>query len=103
MISIKEVISAKDIREFVDFQFALYKNEAFWVPPLKQDERKMLKKETNPASAFCDAKFWTAWKDGKCVGRVGAIINYNYNKRLGRKWGVFQELNLLTTLKFFLN
>ena len=27
MISIKEVISAKDIREFVDFQFDLYKKD----------------------------------------------------------------------------
>lgn len=101
MISIKEVISAKDIREFVDFQFNLYKNENFWVPPLKKDEQKMLKKETNPAFAFCDAKFWTAWKEGKCVGRIGAIVNRNYNKKIGKKMGRFSRIEFIDDAEVF--
>ena len=101
MISIKEVNSSKDIREFVDFQFDLYKDEAYWVPPLKQDERKMLRKDTNPALAFCDAKFWTAWNDNKCVGRIGAIVNHNYNKKIGKKMGRFSRLEFVDDAEVF--
>ncbi len=89
MIEIKEVISERDKREFVDFQFRLYKKNEYWVPPMKSDELKQLSPETNPAFDFCDAKFWTAWKNKKCVGRIGAIINKDYNKKIGVEMGRF--------------
>jgi ribosomal protein S18 acetylase RimI-like enzyme len=101
MISIKEVISSKDIREFVDIQFSLYKSDAFWVPPLKQEEYKMLKRETNPAFAFCDAKFWIALKDGKHVGRIGAIINDTYNKKIGKRMGRFTRIEFVDEPEVF--
>ena len=85
MIEIKEVISAADRKNFVNVQFDLYRGNEFWVPPMKSDELKQLSKDTNPAFDFCDARFWTAWKDGKCVGRIGAIINKDYNEKTGKK------------------
>jgi hypothetical protein len=81
MFAIKEVKTKREIRQFVNFQFDLYKGDRFWVPPLKSDEIKYLKAETNPSMEFCDAKFWTARKDKKCVGRIAAIINHEYNKK----------------------
>ena len=83
MILLKEVVSAKDYKHFVDFPFKLYKDNSYWIPPIKKEELKILKPETNPAFKFCDAKFWTAWNDNKCVGRIGAIINHDYNKKIG--------------------
>ena len=88
MTQIKKVVSLKDIKAFVDLPFNLYKDNAYWVPPMKQDEIKQLQPEVNPAFAFCDAQFWTAWEDGKCVGRIGAIINHDYNKKIGKKMGI---------------
>ena len=101
MISIKEVKSAKEIREFVDFQFTLYKNETFWVPPLKKEEYKMLTKETNPAFSFSEARFWSAWREGKCVGRIGAIVNHNYNKKINRKLGRFTRIEFIDDAEVF--
>ena len=95
MIEIKEVISEKDRKEFVDFQFNLYKGHEFWVPPMKKDEIKQLSAETNPAFDFCDAMFWTAWKDGKCVGRIGAVINKDYNKKTGKQMGRFTRFEVI--------
>ena len=95
MIEIKEVISASDRKEFVNFQFDLYKGNKYWVPPMKNDELKQLSKETNPAFDFCDARFWTAWKDGKCVGRIGAIINRDYNEKTGKKYGRFSRYEVV--------
>jgi len=101
MIAIKEVVSEKDRKEFVDFQFNLYKGNSFWVPPMKKDEINNLKKETNPAFAFCDAAFWTAWKDGKCVGRIGAIVNHSYNEKIGKKMGRFSRLEFVDDEEVF--
>ena len=95
MVEIKEVVTSKDIKQFVDFQFELYKGHPYWVPPLKADEKKALSVKTNPAFEFCDAKFWTAWKDGKCVGRIGAIVNHTYNDKIGKKKGRFSRMEFI--------
>lgn len=89
MVEIKEVISGKDKKDFVDFQFKLYKGNKNWVPSMKSDEIKQLSAETNPAFDFCEAKFWTAWNGSTCVGRIGAIINKDYNKKTGIAMGRF--------------
>ncbi len=85
-INIVPVKTKKDIKKFVDFQFELYKNDKYWVPPIKADERKALSPETNPAFEFCDAEFYLAYRDGKIVGRVGAIVNKAYNEKTGEKF-----------------
>lgn len=95
MIEIKEVVSIKDKKEFVDFQFELYKGNDNWIPPLKKDELKQLSPKTNLAFDFCEAKFWTAWKNGKCVGRIGAIINKDYNKKAGKMLGRFTRFEVI--------
>jgi hypothetical protein len=88
-ISIELLSGKKDYKEFVDFPFKLYKKSPMWVPPIKDDEVKMLKKEHNPAYDFCDAAFWVAKENGKVVGRIGAIINHKYNKETHEKMGRF--------------
>ncbi len=95
MVEIKEVISEKDRKEFVNFQFSLYKENKLWVPPIKKDEVKQLSADTNPAFDFCDAKFWTAWKNNKCVGRIGAIINKDYNIKTGKEMGRFTRFEVI--------
>ncbi len=95
MVEIKEVVSKKDKKEFVDFQFDLYKGNDKWIPPLKKDEIKQLSPQTNLAFDFCDAKFWTAWKEGKCVGRIGAIINKDYNNKIGKQMGRFTRFEVI--------
>ncbi len=86
-IQIQEVKSCTDRKSFVAFQFDLYKNNAYWVPPIKADELSAINPEKNPAFEFCKAKFWLAHKDGKILGRIGAIINGLYNKKTGLPYG----------------
>ncbi|MBL4592887.1 MAG: hypothetical protein JKX68_03615 [Flavobacteriales bacterium] len=90
-IEIKEVKDTKGFKDFVNVQFDIYKGNSYWVPPLKKDEAKALQAEFNPAFRFCKAKFWTAYKDGKCVGRIGGIINNMYNEKTNTKVGRFSR------------
>jgi len=91
-IEIKEVKSKSDAKQFVNLPFDIYKGNKFWVPPLKEGDMKSLFGETNPAFDFCKAKFWLAYKNDKCVGRIGAIINEAYNKKTGENMARFSRL-----------
>ncbi len=97
-MEIKEISTKSKIKEFVNFQFDLYKNNKLWVPPIKADEQKALSKN-NPAYDFCDAKFFLAYDDGKIVGRIGAIINHDYNKKVNKKFGRFNRIEFINDYK----
>jgi len=94
-IKIVEVKTKAEAKKFVNFQFELYKNSPMWVPPIKTDEIKALDKNHNPAFDFCDAHFFLAYKNDKIVGRIGTIINHDYNKKVGEKLGRFNRIEFI--------
>ena len=79
MVTVKEVKTAKDIREFIEFPLRLYKNCPWFVPPLYGDEKKLLRSGGNNENA--DAVFYLAQRDGKTVGRIQGIIQYQHNEK----------------------
>ena len=74
-ISIHEVISKKDFKEFVKFQIQLYKGNPYFVPPIIADEVSNFDASVNPVFEIASARFFLAKKDGKPAGRIAAIIN----------------------------
>lgn len=94
-VTIHVVKTKNDQKAFVNLPFQIYKGNDYWVPPLKKDEIKSITPGENPAFEFCDACFWIAEKDGKIVGRIGAIINKLYNEKTG------EPMARLTRLEFF--
>lgn len=87
MFEIKEVRDQKGLKQFVKLPFSLYKGNKFWIPPLTKDELSQLTSNDNPFYQDMDSKLWTAWRDGKCVGRIGALIDHGSNERKGEKRG----------------
>jgi len=79
-IEIREVKTKKELRHFVDFQFHLYKGNAYFVPPIKAAVLKSFDKNLNPTFEFCDVRLWLALKNGEIVGRVAGILNHKYNQ-----------------------
>ncbi len=94
-VLVKEVRNKCDIKKFVKFPFKVYKGNRYWVPPIIKDEIKALMPENNPAFDFCKAKFWMAYKDNKCVGRIGGIINEKYIEKTGEKTGRFTRFEFI--------
>ena len=88
-VHIREVKSNADRKAFVALPFELYKDNPYWVPPLKSGELKMLMPEKNPAFEFCEAAFWVAERNGKTVGRIGAIIHSLSNQKMNEQMGRF--------------
>ena len=91
-MTITEVLNKEDQKKFIMLPFSVYKNNSFWIPPIIKDEYKIFNLETNPTLNFCDAKYWIAEDNGRCVGRIAAIINHNYNEKIGEKKGRFSRL-----------
>ncbi len=100
-LSIKVVRSKKEKQDFVNLPFEIYKNNPYWVPPLKSDERKAMEAKHNPAMRFCDAEFWMAYRNGKPAGRIAAIINHKYNEKTGKKLGRFSRLEFFDDKEVF--
>jgi hypothetical protein len=92
-ITIKEVVTKKDRRDFAKFPFTLYKDNPYWIPQITQDEIKLISKESNPAFEFCDAQYWLAYKNGEPVGRVGGIINHRYNEKVHKNCARFSAID----------
>lgn len=90
-LEIREITTKTDIKKFVNLQFELYKNNKFWVPPIKTDELKYINPEHNPAFKSSDAKFYLALKNGKAVGRIGAVVSQRYNQKVGKKYVRFTK------------
>ena len=84
-ISIKRVTNRKELEQFVQFYYDLYRGNDCAVPFLYSDEMDTLRKDKNPSFECCDAEYFMAFKDGKMVGRVAAIINRRANERWDRK------------------
>ncbi|MFV0391377.1 MAG: hypothetical protein ACK5KP_05775 [Paludibacteraceae bacterium] len=85
MITIKEAIGKKEMKQFIMFPFDLYKNDKNWVPPLIFDEWNTFDKSKNPSFEFSEAAFFLAYKEGKVVGRIVAIINRKANAKWNDK------------------
>lgn len=76
MIKLKEVKSKKDLKDFVKFPFKLYKDSAYWVPPIISQEIKTFDKNENPIFQDAEASLFLAYKNNEIVGRIAAIINW---------------------------
>lgn len=79
-VTIKTVESAKELREFVKFPLHLYKDCPYYVPNLYLDELTALNHKKNPMGKYSKSRKFLAYKDGKIVGRVMAIINEIANR-----------------------
>lgn len=84
-IEIKKVESRRDLCKFIDFHNELYKGNPYHVPNLYFDEMNTFRKDKNAAFDFCEAEYFMAYRDGKAVGRVAAIINHSANKKWKRE------------------
>jgi hypothetical protein len=88
-VSIKEVKTTHEMREFTYFPEKIHKNHFNWVPPIYADERACFCPEKNKALTYCDCKLALAKSNGKAIGRIAGIINHRYNRHWQSKTARF--------------
>ncbi len=85
------VITASDrgTRDFIELPWRLYEGNGCWVPPLMAEMKRTLDPKHNGFLRKGPCRFFTAYRDGKPVGRVMAGMNEVFNKKKGLRDGWF--------------
>ena len=106
MIEIRTVKTKKEQEQFLQFYYDLYRSSEYAVPFLYFDEVATLRRDKNPSFECCEAEYFLAFKDGKVVGRVAAIINNRANEKWDSKqvrFGWFDFIDDIEVSKALLN
>lgn len=80
-VEIKKVTTPSELKRFIRFNYEFYKDNAYSVPDLYDDMLNTFSPKKNAAFEFCEADYFLAYREGKVVGRVAAIINHRANEQ----------------------
>jgi GNAT superfamily N-acetyltransferase len=78
MISIIRVENEEQLKAFVEFPYGLYKNDRYWVPPLRKDVYHLFDTAGNPFWQHSERELFLAYRNEHLVGRIAAIVDHNY-------------------------
>ena len=84
-INIKQVVTEKELMDFIKFPMNLYQDNPNYVPPLINEEKNIWNAKENPALNYSEAKQFLAFKNDKIVGRIAVLINRKEEKELSIK------------------
>lgn len=85
-VSIVKVDSLKALRRFVRFPNLLYKDNIYYVPQIESMDLDTMNPAKNRAFEVCEGAYWLAYDaEGHVCGRIAAIINHEYNRKVGKK------------------
>lgn len=98
MITVKEVTTAKQRREFLNFPNELYKGNPCYVPPLYGDEKKLFSSK-NVYYDTCESVYFLASDGKKMVGRISGTIQHASNKKTGEKRVRFNKFDCVNNVE----
>lgn len=82
-VSVIEVKTTDQLKQFVRFPMDLYKDNPYYVPSFINDEMNIWNPAENPAMQYSEAKQFLAYKNDKIVGRIAVMINHKEERELG--------------------
>lgn len=74
-IQIVQVETPKQIKQFLDLPYDLYRGQSAWAPPLRLERKEQLDPQKNPAARNLDRQLYLAFRNHACVGRIAAFTN----------------------------
>jgi hypothetical protein len=79
-IDVVAVENRKALNQFVELPYRLYRDNPFWVPPLRIAVKELLDRQKHPFYLDAEAEFFLALEDGQPVGRIAAILDKAHNR-----------------------
>ena len=77
-VEIRQHRPGKDLKDFIGVAFEIYADDPAWIAPLNMEIRDRLTPEKNPFFEHAEVALFTAWKNGKVVGRISAQIDHEH-------------------------
>lgn len=81
--------SGRAFRQFLELPYSLYRDDPYWVPPLRVAQRQLFDREKHPFHKHATVQPFLALKDGEPAGRIAAIFDPNYNNFHQEQAGFF--------------
>ena len=98
-VEIKRVTKKSELKRFIRFNYEFYKNNPYAVPDLYDDMLGTFSPKKNAAFEFCEADYFLAYREGRIVGRVAAIINHRANEQWQKKTVRFGWIDFIDDLE----
>lgn len=98
-IEIIECKTKAQRRQFIEFQWEIYKDDAYWVPPLISEREAFYDRAKNPFFEHSDVAMFMAARNSKIVGAISAIQNNRHMEVHHEKvgfFGSFEAINDIT-------
>ncbi len=76
-------------KEFLDFPWKHYRNDPYWVPPLRDTQKEMVNYVNHPFYERNRVRQFLAIRDGETIGRIAAILNHGHNVHYDERRGFF--------------
>lgn len=83
-VEIRQHRPGEDVRDFIQAGHVIFESDPKWIPPLHLEIRDRLSPKTNPFFKRADVVLFTAWRNGRLVGRCSAQIDHEH-------WRVHQD------------
>lgn len=87
-VTVRPVMSYRDMGKFIDVPWHIYADDPLWVPPLRL-ERRFHFSRFNPFFKHGEWQAWVAFKNGQVAGRISAQIDALHQERYGADSGHF--------------
>jgi hypothetical protein len=82
--------SKRQVGEFLDLPFFIYRECPQWVPPLASDAARMMDRRRHPFYRHSDAAFFLAYGESpRAAGRIAILENRHYNEYNREKTAFF--------------
>lgn len=88
-LEITEHALGKDLDDFVQVAYEVYRDDPSWIAPLQMEIRERLSPAKNPFFEHGECAIFTARKDGKLVGRISAQVDHEHLRAYGDNTGFF--------------
>ena len=94
MITVQQVTTRRQQKQFLDFPLKLYKDCKCYIPPLYSDEKKIFRKDY-VYNETCEHVYFNAYKDGAMAGRISCIIQRAANAKYKQKRCRFTRFDVI--------
>ncbi|MBP5153657.1 MAG: hypothetical protein ILP12_01440 [Lachnospiraceae bacterium] len=84
MVEIKEALTRRQQKEFLEFPLKMYRDNPYFVPPIYGDEKQIFSPKYHYYET-AKAVYYNAYRDGKMVGRISGILHYAANEKWDQK------------------
>ena len=69
------VKSTRDILDFIELPYQLYRKDPVWVPPLRSEQKSQFDPKKNPFLEHCEWQLFLLKDKGKVIGRIAAFMD----------------------------